>query len=87
LANVDIDTASVSTVELGPFESQFHQKLLHEDPGGVEDFAVFIYRYVDELGRSTMLGTRAERLDGIKVYNVGLPGYLAVIKVVSLGVV
>jgi hypothetical protein len=81
LANVDIDTASVSTVELGPFESQFHQKLLHEDPGGVEDFAVFIYRYVDELGRSTMLGTRAERLDGIKVYNVGLPGYLAVIKV------
>lgn len=69
------------TVSLGPFESQLRQKLLHEDPGGAEDFAVFIYRYVDELGRSTMLGTRAERLEGIKVYNVGLPGYLAVVKV------
>jgi hypothetical protein len=32
-----------------------------------------------------MLATRPERLHGVKVYNVGLPGYLAVIKVDGQG--
>ena len=72
-------------VKLGPFESQLRQRLLQKDPGVTEDFAVFIYRYVDEFGSSMMLATRPERLHGVKVYNVGLPGYLPVIKVDGQG--
>jgi hypothetical protein len=72
-------------VKLGPFESQLRHRLLRSDAGVTEDFAVFIYRHVDEFGSSMMLATRPERLHGVKVYNVGLPGYLAVIKVDGLG--
>jgi hypothetical protein len=72
-------------VKLGAFETQLRQRLSEKDPGVPEDFAVFIYRYVDEFGSGMTLGTRPERLNGIKVYNVGLPGYLAVIKVDGRG--
>jgi hypothetical protein len=68
-------------VNLGPFESQLRKQLISKTPGDTEDFAVFIYRYIDEFGSSMTLATRPEWLHGIKVYNVGLPGYLAVIKV------
>lgn len=68
-------------VNLGPFEVQLRDKLLHNSAGEATDFAVFVYRYIDQFGSSMMIETRPTRLDGIKVYNVGMPGYLAVIKV------
>lgn len=68
-------------VKLGPFEALIQQRLLKKDPGTAHDFPVFVYRYDDEVGAAVMLESRPERLYGMKVYNVGLPGYLGVVKV------
>jgi len=68
-------------VKLGSFEVDLRQKIFDRLPGESEDFAVFIYRYIDEFGSTMMLPSRPERLEGIRVYNLGLPGYIAVIKV------
>ncbi len=72
---------SFAEVQLGPFKSQIKDMILRKDPGDPTAFTTFIYRYEDDLGSSTMISTRKECLDGIDVYNVGLPGFLAVIKV------
>jgi hypothetical protein len=70
-------------IRLGPFEEQIRARLLAEDPGRAEDFAVYINRYGDALGNSVMMESRQERLAGIRIYNVGLPGYIGAIKVDS----
>jgi len=68
-------------VKLGPFEGQLRKRLLDKDPGTAKDFPVFIYRYLDDVGAFTILETRPERLLAMRVYNVGLPGYIGVVKV------
>jgi hypothetical protein len=68
-------------VQLGQFESQIKDMILQKDPGVPTVFPTFIWRYEDDVGSSTMLGTRRERLDSIDAYNLGLPGIIAVIKV------
>jgi hypothetical protein len=72
---------SFAEVRLGPFESQIKDIILHRDPGGSTVFTTFVYRYEDYVGSSTMMGTHRERIHGINVYNLGLPGFVAVIKV------
>jgi hypothetical protein len=68
-------------VNLGPFKGQIRAMLLSKDARATEDFAVFVFRYMDQVGSSTVLQTRPERLFGRRVYNVGLPGYIGVVKV------
>lgn len=52
-----------------------------KDPGEPTEFTTYIYRYEDEVGSAAMIGTRRERHFGRNVYNMGLPGFIAVIKV------
>ena len=55
--------------------------ILRKDPGDPTMFPTFIWRYEDDVGSSTMLGTRREHLHDRNVYNLGLPGFVAVVKV------
>lgn len=73
--------ASFAEVQLGRFESQIKDMILRKDPGDPTMFPTFMWRYEDDVGSSTMLGTRRERLHDRNVYNLGLPGFVAVVKV------
>jgi len=72
---------SFDKVHLGPYEAQIRDILLRQDPGLPETFPIFLHRYIDDIGAHCMVDTQPGRLKGLKVYNLGLPGYLAVIKV------
>jgi hypothetical protein len=72
---------SFAEVHLGPYEAQIRDMLLRKDPGPPETFPIFLHRYIDDIGAHCMVGTLPGRLKGLRVYNLGLPGYLAVIKV------
>src|SRR5690242_7822849 len=71
---------SFSMVRLGPYEAQIHDMLLRKDPGPSETFPIVLHRYIDDIGGHSMVGTLPGRQQDLKVYNVGLPGYLAIIK-------
>lgn len=73
--------ASFAGVQLGRFELQIKDMILRKDPGDPTMFPTFIWRYEDDVGSSTMIGTRRERLHDRNVYNLGLPGFVVVIKV------
>ncbi len=68
-------------VALGPFETQFQDLLKRKDPGDAGTFPVFLYRYIDDIGSKIMLGAHREKHMDLNVYNIGLPNYIAVIKV------
>jgi hypothetical protein len=72
---------SFAKVHLGSYEAQIRDMLLCQDPGPPETFPIFLHRYIDDIGAHCMVDTQPGRLKGLKVFNLGLPGYLAVIKV------
>jgi len=72
---------SFAEVHLGPYEAQIRDMLLRNDPGPPETFPIVLHRYIDDFGAHCMVGTLPGREKGLRVYNVGLPGYLAIIKV------
>jgi hypothetical protein len=74
---------SFKRIALGPFEGTIRQMLLDKNPGRTDEFPVFIVRLTDEVGSSTIRGTERWNRDGVNVYALGLPGYIAVIKVDS----
>jgi hypothetical protein len=55
--------------------------LIRRNPGKPEVFPVFLIRYTDEIGKASMIGTRRERMKDVNVMQMGLPGYVATIKV------
>jgi hypothetical protein len=51
-------------------------------PGTVDEFPILLFRLIDEIGSGTIRSTdRLRKRDGINVYDIGLPGYIAIIKV------
>jgi hypothetical protein len=74
---------SFKRIALGPFEGTIRQMLLDKNPGRADEFPVFIVRLTDEVGSGTIRGTERRNRDGVNVYDLGLPGYLAVMKVDS----
>jgi hypothetical protein len=74
---------SFRRVVLGPFEHTIRQMLLDKNPGPTEEFPVFIVRLIDEVGSATLRGTERVMRHGVNVYHLGLPGYVAEIKVDS----
>jgi hypothetical protein len=68
-------------VRLGPFEEKVRQMLQDKNPGLIDEFPILLFRLVDEIGSSTRRGTVQRNRDGINVYDLGLPGYIAIIKV------
>jgi hypothetical protein len=72
---------SFKNVALGPFEVTIRQMLLDKNPGRTDEFPLFIVRLIDEIGSSTLRGTERRKRDGICVYDLGLPGYIVLIKV------
>jgi hypothetical protein len=55
--------------------------LLEKNPGGADEFPMFIYRLVGDLDSSSLKPTRWIKDGGVNVYEFGLPGYRARIKV------
>jgi hypothetical protein len=72
---------SFKRIALGPFEAMIRQMLLDKNPGRTDEFPVFVVRLKDEVGSGTLRGTERRNRDGVNVYDVGLPGYIAIIKV------
>jgi hypothetical protein len=68
-------------VNLGPYEAAIRTMLKAKNPGSADDFAIFAYRYEDYVGQNSMIETRPERINGVRVYSMGLPGYIVTIKV------
>ncbi|WGJ16105.1 hypothetical protein QEV83_07635 [Methylocapsa sp. D3K7] len=68
-------------VVLGPFEATIRRMLLDKNPGCTDEFPMFIYRLVGELDSSTLRPTVLSKDEGVNVYELGLPGYVAFIKV------
>jgi hypothetical protein len=75
------DRDSYRGVALGPFEATIRQMLLDKNPGRTDEFSMFIYRLVGEVDSSTLRPTVLFKDGGINVYELGLPGYVAFIKV------
>jgi hypothetical protein len=72
---------SYKGVALGPFEATIRQMLLDKTPGRADEFPMFIYRLVGELDSSMIRPTVLFKDEGVNVYELGLPGYVAFIKV------
>ena len=72
---------SFAKVNLGPHEAQIRDMLLRKDPGLPETFSIVLHRYIDDFGAHCMVDTQPGRQKDLKVYNMSLPGYLAIIKV------
>jgi len=72
---------SFKQIALGPFEATIRRMLLEKNPGSTEEFPVFLVRLVDEVGSGTLRGTERRNREGVNVYDLGLPGYIAVVKV------
>jgi hypothetical protein len=72
---------SFKQIALGPFEAMIRQMLLDKNPGSADAFPVFIVRLTDKVGSDTLRGTERRNREGVNVYDLGLPGYIAVIKV------
>jgi hypothetical protein len=73
---------SFKNVQLGPFEAPIRQMLKDENPGSADEFPIFLVRLIDEIGSGTMRSTDGLRKHhGVNVYDIGLPGYIGIIKV------
>jgi hypothetical protein len=68
-------------IQLGPFESVIREMLLKKDPGPTDIFPIYIARVFGYVASSSMIGTKRSKETGINIYNLGLPGYCAIIKV------
>jgi hypothetical protein len=68
-------------VGLGPFEATIRRMLLDKNPGRTDEFPMVLYRLVGELDSSSLRPTRWIKDGGVNVYELGLPGYIARIKV------
>lgn len=75
------DRDSYRGVALGPFEATIRRMLLDKNPGRTDEFPMFIYRLVGEVDSSTLRPTELINDEGVNVYELGLPGYVARIKV------
>jgi hypothetical protein len=69
-----------SGVEVGPFAPQLREMVLNADPGGTNDFPVFLAKFDDPLG-TALLNPHRERWFGVNYYRFYLRGYIAHIKV------
>jgi hypothetical protein len=69
------------SVRLGPFEAPIRQMLLDNNPGRADEFPITINRIVGEFDSNTLMGTVPIKDEGVNVYQLGLPGYVAFIKV------
>jgi len=72
---------SFKGIALGPFEAMICRMLRDKNPGRTDEFPMFIVRLIDEVGSGTLRGTERRNRDGVNVYDLGLPGYIAIIKV------
>ena len=72
---------SFTKVNLGPYEAQIRDMLLRKYPGPPETFSIVLHRYIDDFCAHCMVDTQLGRQKDLKVYNMSLPGYLAIIKV------
>lgn len=72
---------SFSNVQLGPFEASIRQMLKDKNPGSADEFPIFLVRLIDEVGSATLRATVRRKRYGVNVYDLGLPGYIAFIKV------
>ena len=61
-------------VRLGKFEATIRRMLLDKNPGRTDEFSMAICRLVGELDRPI-------KDEGVNAYELGLPGYVAFIKV------
>jgi hypothetical protein len=68
-------------VRLGPFEATIRRMLLDKNPGRADEFPMAICRLVGELDSSTLRPTRPMKDNGVNAYELGVPGYVAFIKV------
>ena len=68
-------------VDLGAYEEKVLDILINRDPADPHVFPVFLTRYTDDIGMGSMIGTHRERMHGVNVFHMGLPGYVATIKV------
>ena len=68
-------------VRLGKFEATIRRMLLDKNPGRTDEFPMAICRLVGELDSSTLRPTRPIKDEGVNAYELGLPGYVAFIKV------
>ena len=75
---------SFRNVRLGPFEATIRQMLQDKNPGAVDDFPIVLVRLIDKLGSSILPGTtELKKYCERNVYQLGLPGYLGIVKVDS----
>jgi hypothetical protein len=72
---------SFKRIALGPFESVIRKMLLDRNPGRTDQFPVLIFRLTDKIGSETLRGTERRKRHGVNVYDLGLPGYICIIKV------
>jgi hypothetical protein len=68
-------------VSLGPYENDIRTMLLAKDPGSPDLFSISWLQLTDYIGSRSALGTASVRYKNATIYNLGLPGFLAVIKV------
>lgn len=67
-------------ISLGPFENQLRMMIRDEALGDMQDFAIVLARF-EESKITAMLGPYPVKLAGINYCNIGLPGFVAYIKV------
>jgi hypothetical protein len=75
--------AAYKSIRLGPFESIIRDMLINKDPGTVDTFPIYVARVFGYVASSSMIETKRSKQHGINIYNLGLPGYCAVIKIDS----
>jgi hypothetical protein len=69
-------------VSLGQkYENDIRTMLLAKEPGAPDMFSVAWLQLTDYVGSGTALGTSPARYKNATIYNLGLPGFVAVIKV------
>jgi hypothetical protein len=68
-------------VNLGPFEAAIRQMLLDNNPGRADEFPISICRIVGKFDSNTLRRTVPIKVEGVNFYQLGLPGYVAFIKV------
>lgn len=70
-----------SNVYLGEkYESKIRGMLLSNNPGSSDTFSIGWLQLTDYIGSRAALGTHPAKHNGVTVYNVGLPGFVAVVK-------
>jgi hypothetical protein len=55
--------------------------LKNKNPGPIHEFPIILFRIVDEIGSGTLRVTVQQNRDGVNIYDLGLLGYIAIIKV------